>query len=235
MKQVAGPEIGAILEVEPAPRRTETSYTRVAERLRQEVITGSILPGSWLRMTALAEKYGVSVQPVREALQQLEGEGLLEMFPNRGARVKTIDRGRLIHIYEIRQALESFLCRQFAEEASLSDIRHLETLQGHHDKAIASGDRGLIMRANKAFHLFINGRGGNREAIDLITRHYGLSQMLRARYGFDEGYWDRVLRQHHALLEAIRARQPSDAADIGAAHVRHTMLDLLQRLDLAGI
>lgn len=218
-------------ESEPSSGVGETSYLRVTVRLRNEIVEGLIPPGSWLRMVALAERYGVSVQPVRDALQQLEGEGLVEMLPNRGARVRGIDRIRLIHIYEIREAMESFLARRFAEEASLSDIKRLEAVQQRHDDATASADIRLIGATNDQFHNLINGHGGNREALDLVIRYYGLSQILRSLYGFSRDYADRVRREHHALLDAFRRRDASAAADIGAAHVRGTRADMLSRLD----
>ena len=95
--------------------KTETSYQRVTNLLRTEILAGDIPLGGRLIMTAIAERFGVSVQPVREALQQLEGEGLVEMIPNHGARVRQLDRNRLVHSSEIGEALECFLARQFAD------------------------------------------------------------------------------------------------------------------------
>ena len=136
--------------------KVETAYQRVTGLLRGEILNGDIPLGGWLRMTAIAERFGVSVQPVREALQQLEGEGLVEMIPNHGARVREIDRNRLVYSHEIGEALESFLARQFAEEASLSSLRKLEALQLEHDAAIEAMDWARIDAANHAFHRFIN-------------------------------------------------------------------------------
>ena len=106
----------------------ETGYRRVADRLRREILEGAIEPGSWVRMQAVADRLGVSVQPVREALQLLEGEGLVEILPNRGARVHGLDRARLFQIYEVREALESDMARRFAEDARPSELRRLEEI-----------------------------------------------------------------------------------------------------------
>ena len=95
--------------------KVETTYQRVTNLLRNEIIGGAVPLGSRLTMTALADRFGVSVQPVREALQQLEGEGLVEIIPNVGARVRALDRNLLVHSHEIGEALETFLTRQFAE------------------------------------------------------------------------------------------------------------------------
>ncbi len=213
------------------PPPTETSYMRVAALLRAEILAGEIALGSWLRMSAIADRCGVSVQPVREALQQLEGEGLVEMIPNRGARVRELSRQRMIHNHEIGEALETFMSRRFAEEASLSDLRQLEALQRVHDVALEGDDWLAIDDANFAFHRHINGHGGNEEAVDLVTRYYGLTQAIHSTLGRAEGYKARVRAEHHALIDAFRQRDGELAARIGASHVRGTLNDVLSLFD----
>jgi len=202
--------------------KVETAYQRVTGQLRHEILNGEIPLGGWLRMSAIATRLGVSVQPVREALQQLEGEGLVELIPNHGARVRMLDRTRLIHAHEIGEALESFMARQFAEEASLSSLRKLEALQALHDGAIDDMDWARIDAANHEFHRFINTHGGNMEAAELIPRYYGLSEGLMNKQGRTAAFAERVRSEHHALLDAMRKRDPDAAGRIAALHVRGT-------------
>jgi DNA-binding GntR family transcriptional regulator len=210
-----------------------TGYRRVAARLRKDIIGGDVAPGSWLRLRPIADSLGVSVQPVREALQQLEGEGLLEILPNRGARVHGLDRRRLVHIYEMREALESFMARRFAEEASLSELRQLQAIQLRHDAAVAAQRVDAVAAANAEFHRFINTRGDNPYVIDLVSRYIDLGHALVRRIGHEPGYLRRVKREHHAMLVAFRKRDASRAADLGAAHVRVMRETMLMRLDAA--
>jgi DNA-binding GntR family transcriptional regulator len=211
----------------------EPGYARVAAGLRAGILDGSLAPGSWIRLLPAAERFGVSVQPVREALQALHGEGLVEIHPNRGAQVRGLDRTRLVHIYEIRAALESFMARRFAVEAGASDLRALERIQLAHDAAVEARDLPEVLRVNMLFHGAINGHGGNHEAMVLIRRHYGLSQSIRRLVGFSPAYW-RVREDHHALLDAFRRRDATDAADLGARHVWNSLEDALTQLDLRG-
>jgi DNA-binding GntR family transcriptional regulator len=211
--------------------RTEPNYARVAGGVRAMIVSGEVRPGTWLRMQALAERFQVSVQPVREALQLLQGEGLLEIHPNRGAQVRGIDRRRLVHIYEIRGALESFMARSFADEASPRDIRSLIRIQEEHDAAVAARDAVHVFQANERFHSLINGRSGNGEVIALIRRYYDLTRSIRARLGFSENYLDRVRTDHHDLVKAVQRHDGSAAADIGVRHVMGTLHDLLTQLD----
>jgi len=211
--------------------KVETTYQRVTNLIRTEIIRGAIPLGGRLTMTALAERFGVAYEDVREALQQLEGEGLVEMSPNAGARVRALDRNLLVHAHEIGEALETFLTRQFAEEASLSAIRELEALQEAHDAATAALDWTQIDAANHAFHHFINAHGGNLEATNLISRYYGLSESLMNSRGRDKAFADRVRTEHHALLEAFRARDAEAAARINTAHVRGTLAVIMEAFE----
>lgn len=214
-------------------RLPETGYRRVAERLRHEILEAAIEPGSWVRMQAVADRLGVSVQPVREALQLLEGEGLVEIFPNRGARVHGLDRARLFHIYEFREALESYMARRFAEDARPSELRHLEQIQARHERAAEAADMQSVSLANRDFHRFINTSSNNPLIIDPVSRYIDFGRMLVRLVGHEPGYLRRVVREHRALLAAFRKRDASRAADLGAAHVRVTRDVMLARLDRA--
>jgi DNA-binding GntR family transcriptional regulator len=208
-----------------------TGYRRVADRLRQDILDGEIEPGSWVRMQAVADRLGVSVQPVREALQLLEGEGLVEILPNRGARVHGLDRTRLGHIYEVREALESYQARRFAEDARPSEIHRLEEIQARHDKAAEGRDLHLVALTNREFHRVINTYGNNPLIIDPVSRYMDLGRMLVRKVGHEPGYLKRVVREHHALLTAFRRHDATRAADLGAAHVRVTREVMLARLE----
>lgn len=228
------PSEGVVLKRMPATEEAAApGYRRVAERLRQEILDGAAPPGSWLRMQAVADRLGTSVQPVREALQLLEGEGLVEILPNRGARVHGLDATRLLHIYEAREALESFAARRFAEDAPLSELRRLEAIQKDHDRASRAGDEAEIVRTNRAFHACINMFGANPLIIDPVSRYIDLGLMLIGRVGREPNYVKRVVPEHHALLAAFRARDASRAADIGSAHVRTTREVMLARVAAA--
>jgi DNA-binding GntR family transcriptional regulator len=214
------------------PAENVTGYRRVADRLRQEILDGKIAPGSWVRMQAVAERIGVSVQPVREALQLLEGEGLVEILPNRGARVHGLDRVRLAHIYAVREALESYQARRFAEDARPSEIHRLEEIQARHDNAAEAGNLLRVSSTNREFHHVINTYGDNPLIIDPVSRYMDLGRMLVRKVGHEPDYLKRAVREHHALLAAFRRHDATRAADLGAAHVRVTLDVMLARFEL---
>ena len=206
-------------------------YRRVAARLRQEILDGEVPPGGWLRLQAVAERCEVSIQPVREALQLLEGEGLVEIYPNRGAQVRGVNRQRLINMFEIREAVESMLTRKFCEEASLSDIRRVEAVQKRHDAATLARDRLATSAANYEFHHLINVGAGNEDAQILVERNYDLNRSLHRSVPTGDEDYDRVRIEHQLLIEAFHRRDCDAAAQISAKHIRGTIQVLLENLD----
>lgn len=210
------------------------AYEVVAAKLRAQIIDGSIPPGAWLRHVQLAESFGLSIQPVRQALQQLQGEGLIENLPNRGGRVRGIDHRRIVHIFEIREALESHLSRRFAEEAPLSRIRRLQEIQGRHDAAVDACDAELVSKINAEFHEVIHSLGDNAEAFELVNRYLTLAQQLRQRFPGNEERWKAARDDHHNLIQHFLKRDAAAAGDLGARHVRGGLEGLLNSMKKAG-
>lgn len=198
------------------------SYRRVAAQLRQDILDGRLPAGSWLRLQSIAQRLKVSIQPVREALQQLEGEGLLQILPNRGAQVRGIDRQRLINLFEIRAALEPMLSARFCEECTMSDIRRIEAVQARHDACVLARDRPGTSAANAEFHHLINLGARNDDARLIVERYYDLNRSLHAHQPV-LGDLDELSRHHHEMIAAFRRRDPAAAREISTAHVRQTM------------
>jgi len=206
-------------------------YRRVALKLRQDIVDGVVAPGDWLRLQTVAEMCGVSVQPVREAMQLLEGEGLVQIFPNRGAQVRGIDRRRLEHIYDIREVVEAMLVMRFCENASFADIDKLAGIQRRHDDTSSRMDGPATSAVNFEFHHFINSHAGNLEALALVERYTELGQSLHRRFRRDQARFERVRNEHNMMLEAFRARDVEAAGYIAKLHVRGTRRDLLNHID----
>jgi DNA-binding GntR family transcriptional regulator len=97
-----------------------TNYQRVRDIIRNDIITGQFRDGDRLKISDLVGRYGISAMPIREALQQLQGEGLVVMSANRGASVRRIDEHFLWQMYEIRKALEMFFVVELAGPCATS-------------------------------------------------------------------------------------------------------------------
>ncbi len=195
-----------------------TVYQRVHEHLRAEIIAGRLASGTRLKIQDLATRYGLSHMPVREALQQLQGEGLVVMAPNRGATVRRMDARFVRNLFGIREALEGYLTRLAAGALAGEDIARLRGIQAELRAAHATRDIQAVVRLNRAFHRTIEAASGNDEAIRLLDLHSDLIGALRTRVGYRPGRVETVLAEHDALVEALAA---GDAAAAGAIHDRH--------------
>src|SRR5664279_4054481 len=98
---------------------------RVTSDIRRDIVAGILAPGAWLKTDELAARYGVSANPVREALWRLQGEGFVVANPNQGARVRLVDDDFVRNIFEIREALEPIIIRRFCLRVTPADIARL--------------------------------------------------------------------------------------------------------------
>jgi DNA-binding GntR family transcriptional regulator len=210
-----------------------TIYQRVHEHLRAEIIAGRIPPGARLKIQDLAQRYGLSHMPVREALQQLQGEGLVVLAPNRGATVRRMDAQFVRNLFGIREALEGYLTRQAATRLAPGDFDVLRSIHRDMKRARAAGDVAAVIRGNRGFHRTIEAAAGNDEALRLLSLHGELIAAIRSRFGYRPGRIATVLREHQALLDALAAGDADAAGAIHDAHIRGARDDLLDALTLA--
>ncbi|WP_144299617.1 GntR family transcriptional regulator [Elioraea rosea] len=206
-----------------------TVYQRVHERLRADILAGRIAPGARLKIQDLANQYGLSHMPVREALQQLQGEGLVVLAPNRGATVRRMNAQFVRNIFAIREALEGYLTRQAAGLLDAAGIGALRRIQAEMRRA-PGRDPALIARLNRAFHRTVEVATGNDEAIRLLDLHSDLIAALRARFGYRRGRLQVVLREHDALIDALERGDAEAAGALHDQHIRGARDDMLQAM-----
>jgi DNA-binding GntR family transcriptional regulator len=211
-------------------RATSTRYREVADRMRADILRGDLHPEMRLKLRELAARYGVSVAPIRESLQQLQGEGLVVMQPHRGASVRRIDEAMLINVLDVREAIESFLTMKFAMSVSPHQLAQLEALQGEHDALVQAGDFAAAQSVNARFHRLINAAARNQEALDILDRHLAMTRALRMECGFNPVRMRATQVEHRELLAALREHDAEAARRIAAWHIRSSRDDLLGRL-----
>jgi DNA-binding GntR family transcriptional regulator len=217
----------------PRSSDPQTKAEFVLAQLRDAVTSGELGPGDWIRADQWAEKLGLSETPVREAISRLEGLGLVEIFPHRGARVKARTREHVIETYVIRRALEAAAARAAVERAADGDFARLvvkiDDLTARMAKAIERSDVALLRRINRDIHMSIY------EA-SRMPRLVALIKGLWAVYPFDtlEGDVERPkasFAEHLLICEALRARDPAGLAAAVENHLTAAQL-LLTRMPL---
>jgi DNA-binding GntR family transcriptional regulator len=207
-----------------------TITQRVQEKLRNDIIAGRIAPGARLKIADLAQRFGLSHMPVREALQALQGEGLVTLSPNRGASVRAIDATLIRNLFGIREALEGYLAAEAAASITPAAIAVLRQLDAAYAAAAQRGDVPAMVSLNKALHREVHRAAGNQEAVRLLDQHAALIGSLRVGFGYAPGRPEAIQAEHRALIDALERGDGAAAKAIQAAHVRNARDDMLTLL-----
>jgi DNA-binding GntR family transcriptional regulator len=216
--------------------QTETSplVDRLAGEIQSKVLSGAVPVGSRLRQEALAEEFGVSRTPVREALRQLQASGLVELLPNRGAIVRGPSAREIREAYEIRAELEGLAAELAAERISDRELRRLQEAQQLFQDAVETliagrakrpapwKDESLWVQANDLFHQAILDASGNGRLADTIADlHRSFPRNLTwGPLSQSSRLLEENVKQHEAVLSAIERRDPAEARRSMVEHVR---------------
>lgn len=200
---------------------------RLDQRIRDDIAAGRIELGARLTMEELAARYGVSHMPVREALRELHGNGLVRMERGRGARVISVDREFVDDLFETRGAIETILARRAARRIQQASLDTLHDVEKERQALVAAGDFPGALAANRRFHEEINKVAASRQASVIVDQHWVLIAALWRRYGYAEERFAGVSSDHLNLLRALASRDPHSAGIIMAAHVVKAKYDLL--------
>jgi DNA-binding GntR family transcriptional regulator len=207
-----------------------TNKLDIGLRIRDDIVGGILRFGERITIDALASRYGVSHMPVREALRELQGEGLVQIEPNRGARIRSIDSGFVENLFEIRTALEVMMARRAATRCTPGDIDVLHAIEDTLEQHIASGDYARVVAENHRFHQAINRSAANMDALPIIDKHWTLLAALWRHYGYGQDRFTGVANDHRNLINALSVHDQEAAAMIMGAHATKAKLALLARI-----
>jgi DNA-binding GntR family transcriptional regulator len=209
---------------------SNTISSRVVDGIRMAIINGEFEPGQRLKMSDLIRRFGTSQMPIREALQQLQGEGLVTIKPHRGAQVRTVDHQFINNIYDLRVAIESFLLKKACESSRRDWIDEMKEAQAVYDSMIDDADIPEIIAANNRFHRAHNLVADNQEALDALERTHTLVTVLRVTFGFKK---ERILQvgvEHHAMLDCLEKGDIDGALKVHFQHCENSKLTMLEAM-----
>ena len=188
--------------------------------LSDQVRSGGMEPGKTYSLNTIARELRMSRTPVRDALQKLAQEGLVESLPSRGFRLKTMSDQQVWELYQIRCALEGYCCRQLAQRPEDPDF--FAELQANLDRQRQAAEQGegviRFLEIDRAFHHLLLARLGNGELEKILENDqdringFALTSLRR------EGILEQVCREHEEIASALRRGAP-EAAE--AAMLRH--------------
>ncbi len=194
-------------------------YQEVAERLRQRIFSHELPPGTWVDEQAIAEQYGISRTPLREALKVLASEGLVTLKPRRGCYVTEISERDLDEVFSVMSMLEGECARASATRASDAELGRLRTIHADLERAAAEADIDGFFEANQAFHLALQEIADNRWLLQVIEDLRKVIKLSRHHSLFSEGRLEQSLAEHRAILDALLARDAERAEQRMRAHI----------------
>jgi DNA-binding GntR family transcriptional regulator len=203
----------------PSPSRAVSATTRVYQHLKRAILEQLHPGGTLLTEAEVAEAVGVSRTPVREALLRLESEGLVALYPKRGALVLPVSAREIEEVIDARALIEGHAAtRAWARRAELAGT--LEPLLEAMRDARTAGDAIAFMEADRAFHAAVVETAGNRILADLYHRLRDRQMRMGvASMRISPDRMDRALADHEAMLAALRAGAPERFAELVHDHV----------------
>ena len=190
------------------------------EQLREAIILGELTPGAPLRLEDLAQRLGMSISPIREAVRQLEALGLAEHVPHHGAKVMELHVEELRELFAIRLALETMAVQRAAETFSAEEAAEARTRLEGYVAARHRADTPAAVRGHTAFHFTLYEASGSSWLVRLIRPCWDSCERYRPVLLAEKGAWqDRHEELDGELLAACEAHDPSRAAAALHAHL----------------
>ena len=179
-------------------------YEEVAEQLRQRIFRRELEPGSWIDELKIAEEFGISRTPLREALKVLAAEGLVTMKVRRGAYVTEMSEKDLRDVYHLLSLLESDAAGVVAERATPEQQQTLRDL--HAELESAAGNREAFFSVNERFHMALLDMADNRWRSQMVADLRKVMKLNRHNSLFKSGRLEESLAEHRAIVAALTQR-----------------------------
>lgn len=194
--------------------------------LKRDIMTLKITPGEAISAQKIAERYGVSRTPAREAIVKLDREGLVEIYPQSRTLVSKIDTVRASQEWFVRFSLETDMIPQFIEQVSDEVIRQMEDCLYEQTRLHFPNDAPEHLRLDKIFHGFIYDTAGESLARTIIEEQ--MSNYDRIRYLSDcinEGVWQQTIMEHRRLIDAAASRDSEKLQTVLRGHIRRIQVE----------
>ncbi len=210
------PPIAGMPAAALAPRAL---YEEVAEQLRQRIFRRELEPGSWIDELKLAQQYGISRTPLREALKVLAAEGLVTMKVRRGAYVTEVSEHDLRDVYHLLSLLESDAAGVAASRITDAQVRELQELHQQMEAAAAQTEQFLAL--NERFHMRVLEIAGNRWRNQMVADLRKVMKLNRLNSLLKAGRVQESIREHRAVMRALARRDGAAAAQKMRTHFEH--------------
>jgi DNA-binding GntR family transcriptional regulator len=205
-------------------RREERSSTlaeRAYDHVRGEILRGRLPVGSVVAEGSVAGELGISKTPVRQALQSLRRDGLLELGPRRQLIVRGFSKEHRREVLAVRIALESLSVRRACETMSIEEIDYLRLLLIQQKRAVDTGDEDRFIELDEQFHLHIAAAAGLPIVERFLSQLRGFVRVMRLGTTRPPGHLQEVWAEHERIADLLEARRPAQAQRALREHLEH--------------
>lgn len=207
--------------------------------LQRRILTGEIPVGTWLRHDTIADEFAISRTPVREALRMLAAQGIVEIVPNKGARVNGLAIRDVLELGEVRAALEGMAARLATERIDDEQVEQLERVWDAFDDAASAGAKSsrelslMWTEANDTFHSMILRAAGNRQLSNSIAdlRQRLPHNVAFGAYAGNSRLLKRNLEEHRAIADAVINQRPAEAERLMSQHILDSIQATVRRME----
>ena len=207
-----------------------TLPTAIAARRREMIIEGDLPQGTRLNERSLCDRLQVSRTPLREAFRLLAADGLVQIQPNRGAQVVALSENDIRESFEVMGALEALSGELACQRISDAEIAEITALTFEMQACHARQDLHAYYQVNRQIHDRINAAGHNQLLAQVYSTINLRLQNLRFRSNLNRDKWDKAMREHLAMVEALTARDGARMAEIMRTHLRRKGEAVLESL-----
>jgi|TARA_B100000959_G_scaffold32175_1_gene30641 DNA-binding GntR family transcriptional regulator len=198
----------------------EQIWKAIAQDIKEDIIAGVYNSADWLKETELSEKYSVSKTPVREALRYLGGIGIVEIIPNRRARISQLEKKDVQNLYCIQAVLEGLAVQLATPELKQSHLVKLERFVNLLEKYSKEGKSKEYEKANIGFHSLIWRSSGNEKLLEMINGIYEQLQRFRSIHRRYPERFKVLVADHRKILEAIYQKDGIEAERLIRLHTK---------------
>ncbi len=223
------------------PRKSMSTFSKsddqeasLYDAVLDEISTGRLEAGQRLKVSELANRFGVSTSPVREVLRLLQGEGFVEIHPNRGAVVKQADANTIQNIFEVLQLLEPYFVSWFADYAQPEMIEEMEDIQRRIEE-LPTADLIAFRKLDIEFHWAICRQHYNHVAADLWRKLRTALNVHGAKLRISPVRYQTIMEEHRELIAAFKAHDAARAEAAINKHVAGSFTQMSQQMRALGI
>ena len=202
--------------------RPKTAQQAVAEELRRDITSGKLAPGSWIVQESLAEQFGMSRIPIREALKTLEAEEYITYVPHSGYRVAKLGLDELLEVFRLRDILEEELIRDAMPAVTEEIVDQMREQMAEMDRAAAENDLVSVGLANRKFHFLTFERSGLARTKRIVTQLWNTADAYRPMYAHLMDL-NQINGEHVLLVEAMAAHDVEKTVTLNHEHRGHAI------------